>query len=181
MSKVLALSAIALLLGSCNNPTQTHPIEKSTITNLDLNKYMGTWYEIARYPHRFEKDLEAVTATYELLDNGFIKVTNSGYKIESGKKKDAIGKAKIPDLNDPGKLKVSFFLFFYADYYILEIEPDAYSWVIIGSKSDNYLWILSRTPQMDEQLFNQLITKIKNRGYDTSKLERVSQEKNLVP
>jgi lipocalin len=175
------LSAVALLFGSCMNFKETRTIDKSTITHLELNKYMGTWYEIARYPHRFEKDLEGVTATYELLDNGMIKVTNSGYKIDGGKKKEAFGKAKMPDLNEPGKLKVSFFLFFYADYYILEIEPDAYNWVLIGSKSDNYLWILSRTPLLDEQLYKTLITKLRSRGYDIDKLERVSQEKNLVP
>lgn len=86
----------------------------------------------------------------------------------------AQGKAKLPDKGQPGKLKVSFFWIFYADYYILDLDPD-YQWVLIGSSSDNYLWILSRKPQMSDELYQQLTEKLKTRGYDLAKLEKVLQ------
>ncbi|MFW5757035.1 MAG: lipocalin family protein, partial [Tangfeifania sp.] len=116
----------------------------STVQELDLKRYMGKWYEIARFDHRFERNLVGVTATYSLRDDGKIKVVNAGYKNNlDGKYKETVGKAKQPNPEEPGKLKVSFFLFFYADYYILELDAE-YQWALIGSSSDKYLWILSR-------------------------------------
>ena len=151
-------------------------IDTSTIKELDLEKYMGKWYEIARFPHRFEKDLVGVTATYSLRDNGKINVINQGYLFEpGGKLKTAKGKAKIPDRNEIGKLKVSFFLFFYADYYILELDTENYQWAMIGSSSDRYLWILNRTPQIDPEIYRMLVERAKKRGYDTGKLLVIPQ------
>ena len=128
---------------------------------------MGKWYEIARYDHRFEKDMTNVSATYTLLDNGRIEVLNAGYK--NGEYKEIKGKAKQPNPDDPGKLKVSFFLWFYSDYYILDIAPD-YSHVIIGSSTDKYLWIMSREPVLPDNILSELIEKIRQRGYDTDRL-----------
>lgn len=142
----------------------------STIKNLDLQRYMGTWYEIARYDHSFEKDLTAVTATYELFPDGKIIVWNQGYKnTPDGKLKKAKGKAKQPDPSDPGKLKVAFFLFFYADYYILELDKN-YQWALVGSSSDDYLWILSRTPFLQKETLDHILSLAGARGYDTGKL-----------
>lgn len=150
-------------------------MEPATVKELDLEKYMGTWYEIARYPHRFEKDLVGVTATYTLFSNGKISVVNQGYKNSlDGKLSIARGKAKLPDKAQPGKLKVSFFWIFYADYYVLELDEN-YTWAVVGSSSDNYLWILSRTPKMADSLYQLLIEKIRARGYDPSRLEKVLQ------
>ena len=101
---------------------------------------------------------------------------NSGYKGGlDGKFSKAIGKVKIPNANEPAKLKVSFFWFFYGDYYVMELD-DNYQWAVIGSSSNKYLWILSRNPQMEDYLYNNLIDKLKKRGYDTSKLLKVEQK-----
>ena len=145
-------------------------MDYSTIQKLDLQRYMGKWYEIARFDHRFERNLEGVTATYELLDNGKISVINAGYKYSTdGKLKTARGKAKQPDTANPGKLKVSFFLFFYADYFIFELADD-YSWALIGSSSDKYLWILSRTPELEQKKLDHILFRARERGFETGRL-----------
>ena len=161
---------------SCN--TQKTMIDKTVVKELDIQQYLGTWYEIARYDHSFERGLVGVTAKYSMRDDGKIKVLNSGYKNGlDGEFSQAFGKAKIPDpINAPAKLKVSFFLFFYGDYYVMELDED-YQWALIGSSSDKYLWILSRKPQMEEELYNELLDKLQKRGYDVSKLIKVEQKK----
>jgi len=154
-------------------------IENTVVKELNVQKYLGTWYEIARYDHSFERGLVGVTANYSMRDDGKIKVLNSGYKNSlDGKFSQAVGKAKIPDpINDPAKIKVSFFLFFYGDYYVMELDKD-YQWALIGSSSDKYLWILSRKPQMGKELYNELLDKLQKRGYDVSKLIKVEQKKS---
>jgi apolipoprotein D and lipocalin family protein len=147
----------------------------TTVKELDLNRYLGKWYEIARFDHSFERGLVGVTATYSLRSNGKIKVVNEGYKNTlDGKHSIAIGKAKVPDKTQPGHLKVSFFLFFYADYFVLELD-EKYQWALIGSSSDKYLWILSRTTQLDKNVYETILTKARERGYDIGKLIRVDQ------
>lgn len=152
-------------------------INNSTVKTLDLNRYLGTWYEIARFDHSFEKNLVGVTATYSEKPDGKIKVINKGYlNTLDGREKIAEGKAKIPDKNEPGRFKVSFFWIFYSDYLVMELDQQNYEWVLIGSSSPKYLWILSRTPQMKEQTYNMLVNRAKERGYDTSKLITVKQK-----
>ncbi len=161
-----------------NSFAQNKQIDKTVIKNFDINKYLGKWYEIARYDHSFERGLVGVTATYSLKKNGKINVINSGYeKTLKGKKTEAIGKAKIPNAKIPAKLKVSFFWFFYAEYNILEIDKD-YQWAIVGSNTDKYLWILSRTPQMEKETYNSLVELIHKRGYNTKNLIIIPQHKN---
>ncbi len=170
------LLAVLFLISSCKG--QHTMIDKTVVKELDIERYLGTWYEIARYDHSFERGLVGVTATYSFRDDGKIKVINSGFKETlDGKRSEAIGKAKIPNPDEPAKLKVSFFWFFYADYFVLELD-DNYQWAVIGSKSDKYLWILSRTPHIDESLYNELLDKLKKRGYDVSKLIKVEQNKS---
>lgn len=153
-------------------------VDVHTVQKLDLNRFLGKWYEIARFDHRFERDMEGVTADYSKRPDGKIRVINSGYIGGlDGKYKAIEGKAKQPDPADPGKLKVSFFLWFYADYYVLELDQVAYSCALIGSSTDKYLWILSRTPQLDDKKLQQLLDDAKERGYDTSKLIWVKQKK----
>lgn len=158
-----------------NNPKSM--IDSTVVKKLIINKYLGKWYEIARFDHNFERGLVGVTANYSMREDGKIKVINSGYKgTLSGKYSEAIGKAKIPDpKNEPAKLKVSFFWFFYGDYYMLELDEN-YQWAIVGSSSDKYLWILSRTPQIDDKLYASLLKKIEKRGYDILKLIKVKQK-----
>ena len=159
----------------CSTQIQSKRIDKTTVKELDLNRYVGKWYEIARFPHSFEKDLVGVTATYELMDNGKIRIINEGYKNTlDGKHSKAEGKAKVPDKSEPGKLRVSFFWDFYSDYYVLELDEN-YRYAMIGSSSDKYFWILSRTPQMDESTYTMLLEKAQKRGYNLKKLIKVPQ------
>ncbi len=171
---IVIISFISLFLG-CSG--QKNMIDKSVVKELDLSKYLGTWYEIARFDHRFERGLVGVTANYSMLPDGKIKVLNSGYKNSlDGEYEEAIGKAKIPNPEDePAKLKVSFFWIFYADYYVLELDGN-YQWAVIGSSSDKYLWILSRTPQLPSDVYNDLLQRIEQRGYDISALIKVDQK-----
>lgn len=163
-----------LTLMSCSR-SGSQVIDTSTVRELDLNRYLGTWYEIARFPHSFEKGMAGVTANYSLRDDGKIRVLNKGYKNGlNGELSIAEGKAKIPDKSEPGKLKVSFFWIFYGDYYVMELGPD-YDYVMIGSSSPKYFWILSRKPQMDEATYNMLLDKARQRGYKLDKLEKVMQ------
>lgn len=175
MKKNHLLLIFVLIFSFCGIQSQSKMIDKSTVKELDINRYMGTWYEIARFPHSFEKNLVGVTATYSLRDNGKIKVVNEGYKKTlDGKRSRAEGKAKIPNKKEPGKLKVAFFWNFYGDYYVLELDKD-YRWAMIGSSSDKYFWILSRTPQMDTDTYNMLLENARKRGYKLEKLIKVPQ------
>jgi apolipoprotein D and lipocalin family protein len=179
MKKILALLLLTLFafqsFSGCsvsNNKT----MDNKTVSNLDLQKYLGKWYELARFDHSFERNMVGVTATYSLKSDGKIKVVNEGYlNTLEGKYKKAVGKAKIPDKSQPGWLKVSFFLWFYADYFVLELDSD-YKWALIGSSSPKYLWILSRTPQLPKQELDLILNKAKERGYDTGKLIWVDQK-----
>ncbi|MGB1004861.1 MAG: lipocalin family protein, partial [Salibacteraceae bacterium] len=141
MKRLFILLLFLPLFYSCQS--QTTMIDKTVVKELVLEKYLGTWYEIARYDHSFERNLVGVTATYSMRDDGKIKVLNAGYKNTlDGKLSEAEGKAKIPNANEPAKLKVSFFWIFYGDYFVLELDEN-YQWAVIGSSSDKYLWILS--------------------------------------
>ena len=151
--------------------------DHTTVSSLDLNRYMGLWYEIARYENRFEHGLVDVTATYTLRPDGTIRVENRGCKRNSPYDicKTANGHAKIPDPAQPGKLKVSFFLNFYSDYYILELDEENYNYALVGSSTDKYLWILSRAPQLPEEIKKKLVTAAERRGYDTNRLQWIEQ------
>ena len=169
-SSLLALIALVLLT------SQSLMAQRPYIKNFDLNKYLGTWYEIARFPHSFEKGLVGCTATYNMLPDGKVKVENAGFKgTLDGKGSLALGKAKLAGDPAEGHLKVSFFLFFYADYFIMDLEPD-YQWALIGSKSDKYLWILARTPQLDDVTYNMILDKARGLGYDLTLLYKVPQK-----
>ena len=170
------LLTILLLFTSCN--AQNTMIDKTVVKELDIDRYLGKWYEISRYDHKFERGLVGVTATYSFREDGKIKVVNAGYKNTlNGQKSEAIGKAKIPNPSIRSKLKVSFFWFFYGDYFVLELDEN-YKWAVIGSSSDKYLWILSRTPQMDDGLYDEILNNLTQRGYDVNKLLKVKQQSN---
>lgn len=169
-----ALAAMLLSLVSCT-AKNTH--DSTPVSSLDLQRYLGKWYEIARYDHSFERGVDNATAEYTLKEDGKIKVVNSGWK--DGKVKVAEGKAKCPDpTGNPAHLKVAFFLFFYADYNILYLDPD-YQYVLVGSKSDKYLWLMSRTPQLTPEARQILLDEAARRGYDTSKLIWVDQSRSI--
>ena len=163
-----------LLLGVCMT-TSSQQIDNSTITMFDLNRYLGKWYEVARYDHAFERGLVGTTAEYSLLDDGKIKVLNSGYiNTLDGTYQQSVGKAKPNRNGKAGQLRVSFFGPFYSDYYILDLAPD-YSYSVVGSSSPKYLWILSRTPNLNPKVQSEILTNLQQRGYDTQKLIWVEQ------
>jgi lipocalin len=174
--KLFLIILASLIITGCGDKSKTvSTINTAAVEKVDIERYMGRWYEIARFPNRFENDLVGVTADYSIDKKGKIKVLNSGYKNTlQGKLKKAHGKAKIPDPQKPGMLKVAFFLFFYGDYFILELDRD-YQWVLVGSSTPEYLWILSRTPQIDPVIYNAIIKKAESKGYDITKLEMVKQ------
>ena len=162
-----------IITGGCQNK-KSEEMNTTTVIELDLQQYLGKWYEIARFDHRFERGLVGVTATYSMRADGKIRVINRGFKNTlDGELSVVEGKAKLTD--EPGKLKVSFFWIFYADYFVMELDEN-YQWALIGSKSDKYLWILSRTPKLDESIKKLILEKARTRGYDISKLIWVEQK-----
>jgi lipocalin len=176
MSKLFkSLPAILFLLflGGCTS-VPTGP-ELKTVGKVDLQKYLGTWYEIATIPAWFEKDLVGVTANYSLRPDGNIRVLNSGRKKTlDGPLKTAEGRAWIADGKDASKLKVSFFLWFAGDYWIIELDPE-YRFVVVGDPSRQYLWVLSRTPKMDDALYAELLRRIAGHGYDLALIHKSVQ------
>jgi apolipoprotein D and lipocalin family protein len=147
------------------------------VEGVDIDRYLGTWYEIARLPHRFEKDLVGVTATYSIKPNGEIEVLNQGFKHSlGGEKKKAVGRARIKDPRTQGLLKVSFFWIFWADYKIIKLDTAQYQWAVVTSSSKKYLWILSRTPRLDDALLAGLTAFVQEKGFDTEKIIWVKQK-----
>ncbi len=156
---------------------QTGQYDNTPIRSFDLSRYLGAWYEIARFDHSFERGLSGVTADYYLRDDGKVDVVNSGWKDDDYKV--ASGKARQPDPEkDPAHLEVSFFLFFYSDYNVLMLD-DLYQVALVGSRSQDYLWILSRTPQISNVVKEAFVAEARRRGYDTSKFIWVDQSRNM--
>ncbi|MBE6232332.1 MAG: lipocalin [Bacteroidales bacterium] len=176
MNSLIPLALAAVMLPGLIIAQDKNRPDYSTVKEFDLNRYLGRWYEIARFDHSFEKGMDNVIAEYLLQDDGKVSVTNTGWK--NGKYKVAEGKAKQPEpLTDPGHLKVSFFLFFYSDYNVMMIDSN-YQVALVGSKSPDYLWILSRTPTIRPEIEQLILEEAQDRGYDISKLIWVNQKLN---
>ena len=154
------MAALLLSVSAC----KAQSINSTTIDNLDLKRYMGRWYELARFDHRFERNMERCEAYYALESDGNIAVRNSGIDTKTGLLRIADGKAKLG--KQPGQLRVSFFLFFYSDYNVVALGEN-YDWALVGSKSPKYLWILSRTPSLPESTIEHILAIARARGYDT--------------
>ena len=163
----ILVSSLAFAAGCVSVPK----VDNTPVAALDLNRYLGEWYEIARFDHSFERGVEQAKANYTQNADGTIKVVNSG--IKDGKPKTAIGKGKKTDT--PGLLRVSFFGPFYADYRVMMIDED-YTYALVGSGGADYLWILSRTSGLSETAKSELLSEAKRRGYDTGKLIWVEQK-----
>lgn len=142
-----------------------------------IDRYLGTWYEIARLPHSFEEGLTQVTATYSLADDGSVKVINRGFDSEDNKWDEAEGKALFVEDEQTAHLKVSFFGPFYASYVVIALDED-YQYAMVTGPDRDYLWILSRNPSMQEDLLRSLVSKAEGLGYDTGKLIYVKQDMN---
>jgi lipocalin len=169
MKKVIVIASLfgALCMGCATRPT----VDLTPVNDVHLARYLGTWYEIARFDHWFERDMTHAKASYKMREEGHISVTNTGLK--NGKEKMATAIAKTTAT--PGLLRVSFFRPFYGDYRILWLDSD-YQHALIGGDNADYLWLLAREPKLSDAMREALLTEAKRRGYDTTRLIWVNQE-----
>ncbi len=171
----LILFMVALALFSCRSiPDGAQPV-----SDFDKDKYLGKWYEIARFDYRFERNLNNVTATYSLREDGAIKVDNRGYDYKKNKWKQSVGKAKLAGAPNEGKLKVSFFGPFYAAYNVIAVDS-GYRYALVAGKDLDYLWILSREKTIPDPIRNSYLKLADDLGYKTDKLIWVEHTDNRV-
>lgn len=170
MKRNIFLIMFVLVFVGCS--TKYPPLK--TVNKVDIEKYQGTWYEIARFEHFFEKNCKNVTATYEIRDDQKISVTNRCTDITTNEKKEATGVAYAVDKTN-SKLKVSFFRPFYGDYWILDLEKN-YEYVLVGSPSREFLWILSRTKTISDETKQSILKKLPDLGFDSDKFIWTIQE-----
>lgn len=171
MKKLLPLLLLLPLLGCDESETST----LQAVPAVDVEQYMGTWYEIANFPMRFQEGCTGTTATYA-VDGDEVSVVNRCF-IDSldGKEEVATGRARVVDTETNAKLQVSFFGPFWGDYWIIDLADD-YSYAVVGHPDRSYLWILSRTPQMDEQVYAGILERLVDEsGYDLSALKVTEQ------
>jgi apolipoprotein D and lipocalin family protein len=165
-----SMAALMLFAGCVGIPENVQPVG-----GFELGKYLGTWYEIARLDHSFERGLEQVTAVYSMRDDGGVRVINRGFNPVKNVWKESEGKAFFIGAPDVGRLKVSFFGPFYGGYNIIALDKEHYSYSMVCGPDVSYLWILSRTPRMDAAVFDALVAKARALGFETDKLLRVKQ------
>ncbi len=166
---LMALSSL-VLTGCTGIPDGTEPV-----TDFELNRYLGQWYEIARLDHSFERNLDCVTASYSLRDDGGVRVINRGYNLTEQTWNEAEGRAYFIDDENIGRLKVSFFGPFYGGYNVLELDED-YQWALVSGPNRDYLWILSRTPVMESAVEERLRQRAAELNFPTSELIDVVQD-----
>ncbi len=149
--------------------------ELKTVTSVDLKKYSGTWYEIASFPQRFQKGCECTNVKYTPTDKDYIIVENRC--IRNGKESYIKGKAFVDENSGNAKLKVQFFWPFKGKYWIIDLADD-YSYAVISHPNRKYLWILSRKPELEDEIYNSILTRLKEKGFDLSDLKITKQIKN---
>lgn len=154
-----------LLVGCAGIPDGVTPVE-----NFHLERYLGKWYEIARLDHSFERGLSHVTAEYSMNPDGSVRVINRGYSARDNKWKQAEGKARFVKKSEEGFLKVSFFGPFYGSYVILELDQRNYSYALVCGPNRSYLWILARSPKMNDEIKKVLVAKAASLGFETGNL-----------
>ena len=146
------------------------PDNVEPVSNFELPRYLGEWYEIARYDHSFEEGLSDVTATYSMREDGGVKVINRGFSSEENTWDEAEGRAYFVKSPSIGHLKVSFFGPFYASYVIMDLDKDDYQYALIPGPDKEYLWLLARSPELSPQIKTRLLNQAQAAGYDTDKL-----------
>jgi len=176
MKKLLlpVILALTLLITGCK--TYEKPEKVTPVENFKLSEYLGTWYEIVRLEHRFEKGMEAITATYSMREDAGVKVLNKGFRTKEQEWNEAEGKAYFVGNTDEGFLKVSFFGPFYGSYIIMDTDYETYT--MISGPDLSYFWILARTPTLDQKVLESLLAKAKDAGFDTSVLIYPDQSMN---
>jgi len=170
-SAALAAALLVGLGGCLGVPDGVKPVE-----DFEIENYLGTWYEIARLDHPFERGLSNVTAEYSMRDDGGVQVINRGFKTSKGKWETAEGKAYFVDDSGTGKLKVSFFGPFYGAYNVIALDKQAYQWSLVVGPDTGYMWILSRKPVLEKAIVDELISEAKTHGFNTDELIFVNQE-----
>jgi len=174
---ILTITSMLLNVMGCINMQKQTSLPLPVVPYVDLTRYAGTWYEIARYPHSFQEGCVGSKATYTLRDDGKISILNECYdKSFSGKIRSAKGKAWIVDKETNAKLKVSFFWPFAGDYWIVDLGEN-YEYAVIGHPKRKYLWILSRTKEIEGEVYEAILSRLKDKQYDTSKLIKTPQQK----
>ncbi len=167
---------ICMLISGCTSvPENVRPVE-----GFEIPRYLGTWYEIARFDHSFERGLSEVTATYSMREDGGVRVINKGYSQKKGEWDEAEGKAYFVSNSSTGHLKVSFFGPFYASYVIMALDKENYEYALITGPDKDYLWILARTPSLPKKTVDMLLAIAEQAGYDTNKFIWVEHTGNVV-
>ena len=169
------LTAVVLLtLTACTGL----PERVSPVTGFQLDRYLGTWYEVARLDHRFERGMTNVTATYALRDDGGVSVRNRGFSTLDNEWKEAEGRAYFVGSPTEGHLKVSFFGPFYGSYAVFGLDQREYSYAFISGNSTDSLWLLARTPQISDEVKQRFIADAKARGFAIDQLIWVTHEQS---
>jgi len=163
--KVFFLVSVMLVSACTGVPEGVSPV-----TGFDLNRYLGTWYEIARLDHSFERGLQQVTADYSMREDGGVRVINRGYDTKKQAWQQAEGKAYFIGDSDVGRLKVSFFGPFYGAYNIMELDSENYQYAMISGPDRSYLWILARTPDPGQATVDRLVEQAAGLGFDSEQL-----------
>lgn len=172
LSRLVLAAALALTASACSSPRDrlAGDAPPPTADNVDLDRYLGTWFEIARADHSFEQGCQGVSAFYETREDGGIRVINRCWQDGlDGELDVAEGRARIGDAGDPARLEVSFFGPFFGDYWILDVAED-YSWAVVSEPKGRYLWILAREPQMDAATLEARLDFLQGLGFDTGGL-----------
>jgi apolipoprotein D and lipocalin family protein len=172
MIKKILMAFAVLLTGCVGLPANVKPVD-----HFNADKYLGKWYEVARLDHSFERGLSKVSASYSLREDGGIRVINRGYDAQKQQWKEAEGKAYFVNGAVQGYLKVSFFGPFYGSYIVFELDHDNYQYSLVSGPDKSYLWLLSRTPQMNQETQKRLVEKAAALGFDTGKLIFVEHDK----
>ena len=177
MKHVATIVAMGFVMFGCAATVKDKP-PLTVVDSVDLNHYLGKWYEIASYPAWFQKGCTGSTADYSLLPDGKIQVINRCRKDSlDGRLKESKGKAEVADTATNAKLKVWFFWPFKGNYWIIDLDPN-YQWAVVGEPSRKYLWILSRNPDIDEAVYRGILERLPQKGYDPAGLRKTTQVGN---
>ena len=173
--RVLPWLVVVLVSGCATTTSRLGLPPLQVVEHVELKRYLGTWYEVASFPQSFQRGCTGSTASYSLLEGGDIQVVNK-CRLDAldGEEKTATGRARVVDATTNAKLEVSFFRPFWGDYWIIQLEPD-YHYAVVGNPSRDYLWILSRTPHLDDATYEEILSKLKAAGYPLDRLVRTLQ------
>lgn len=171
ITKIGFIATVLLMLSGClGMPKGVEPV-----SGFELNRYLGKWYEVARLNHSFEEGLSKVSAEYSMNEDGSVKVINRGYSKEDKEWNEAEGRAKFIDAEDQGYLKVSFFGPFYGSYVVFELDKENYQYAFVSGPDLDYLWLLSRTKEVDQEVIERFVLTAQSLGFKTNELIFVEQ------